>query len=470
MTDIQNVQTPVNQAVSDAEAWLSTQHNVIGSFSSLEELVVEGEDNLDKSTYNGILYHATMLRAEILKALWSNEIYIGMSIVDELIFNFSKDLTAPTSSQVLQYLTTTQAGTAGFVLYPLHGVGLETQPMFGVDDSIKSYILFKSIGACLTSQSNDFETAFDQIATMASKLGVSGRVPRDTLRHFLDSRSMNWITRNPLLMVKIASHTGSYYENQFIYTLKIRLASSLAVMLHAVAAYQGVIVDKFSSSATTNNWETLDIRHYLVAETRQKRSLPLEFRSVPMNLAAMELARLSDLTITLSSKTLAQSRFARTKGRLTAALKIVEAGHLAHVNATSPDKVRRRIFSRIVTALNWYRQSFGSRVSDDEAVVALAIAFETLLTDHYAGGVRDRVRRRVAICLKGRHGVTKYLEAVTAIMEARGAIVHHGSTVKVADRTSAQVAFAYCFEAIVDRLPSLGNRLDQPIGDLLGDV
>ena len=469
MTNIQNVQPPVNHVVSEAEAWLSAQHNIIASFSSLEELVVEGEENLNESTYNGILYHAKILRAEILKTLWDNDIYIGMSIVDELIFDFSKNLTGPTSSQVLQYLTTTQAGTPGFVLYPLHGLGLETQPMFAVDDSIKSYILFKSIGVCLTSQSNDFEAAFGQISSMASKLGVFGRVPRDTLRHFLDSRSMNWITRNPLLMVKIASHTGSYYENQFIYTLKIRLASSLAVMLHAVAMDRGMVVDKFRSSATTNNWETLDIRHYLVAETRQKRSLPLELRSVPMNLAAMELARLSDLTITLSSKTLYQSRFARTKRVLSAALKVVEAGHLTHVNAVSSDKIRRKVFSRIVTALHWYRQSFGSRVSDDEAVVALAIAFETLLTDHYSGGVRDRVGRRIAICLKGRQGVRRYVDSVTTVMEARGAIVNNGSTVKMTDRTSAQVAFAFCFEAIVDRLPSLGNRLDQPIGELLGD-
>lgn len=470
MTNVHNVQPPMNSVVTSAEAYLGGKHNVIASFPSLENLVVYGEENLDKSTYNGIMYHTVMLRVEILKALWQNQIYIGMSIVDELIFNFSQDLTGRTSSQIIQFLTNTQAGTPGFVLYPLHGLGLEIPPMFRIDHSIKSYILFKSVGACLTLQSTRFDTACDQISLMARKLGVVGRVPRDMLRHFFESRSMNWIVRNPLLMVKIASHTGDYYENQFIYTLKIRIASSLAVMLHAIAAEGGVEFDKFQSSATTNNWETLDIRHYLVAETREKQSLPLELRSVPMNLAAMELARLSDLAVLLSSKTLIQSRFARAKGSLTRALKVVEAGYLAHVNANSPDKVRSRVYSRIVTALNWYRQSFGSRTSDHEAVVALAIAFETLLTDYYSGGVRDRVRRRVAICLKGRQGVSQYVEAVTAIMEARGAIVHNGSTARRADRTGAQAAFVYCFKSVVDRLPNLGHGLEQPVAELLGDA
>ena len=131
MTNVRNVQPPMNSVVTSAEAYLGGKHNVIASFPSLENLVVDGEENLDKSTYNGIMYHTVMLRAEILKVLWQNQIYIGMSIVDELIFNFSQDLTGRTSSQVIQFLTNTQAGTPGFVLYPLHGVGLEIPPCLG---------------------------------------------------------------------------------------------------------------------------------------------------------------------------------------------------------------------------------------------------------------------------------------------------------------------------------------------------
>lgn len=64
--------------------------------------------------------------------------------------------------------------------------------------------------------------------------------------------------------------------------------------------------------------------------------------------------------------------------RLTQALKHVESGHLEHVNTASDNRVRRKVYARVITALDWYRQSFSARVTDDEAVVALAVAYAPL--------------------------------------------------------------------------------------------
>ena len=470
VSKLKNVQVPANVAITQAEQFLNGQHNVLGNFESLEDLVVDGEKSLHQSTYNGILYHIKSVRIELLKALWKEEIYIGMSIIDDLAFQFAKNNAGPIATQVIAYLTKTHIGTSGFVIYPLHGFGLEIEPMYWKNTALKTYVQFRELGVCLCSQNNNFDSAYKRISSMASKLGVVGKVPRETLRHFVDSRSMNWFTCNPLMMVKIASHTGDYYENQFIYTLKIRIASALAAMLYALSADRGDEVDKFASSSEVNNWETLDIRHYLVAETNKDKSVPLKLRSVPMNLAAMDLARLSDLTAILSSKTLGQRNLSVAKRMFAPALKVLESGYITHVNADSSNKVCRRVFSRVITALDWYRQSFGARVTDDEAIVALAIAFETLLTDHYTGGVRDRVTRRLGICLKGRRGVKDYIGAVASVMEARGAIVHNGSTMKRANRIKAQAAFALCVKAVVDRFPNLGSSLDQPVGRILGDV
>jgi len=280
---------------------------------------------------------------------------------------------------------------------------------------------------------------------------------------------MLWLTRNPLMMVRIASHTGAYYENQFVYTLKIRIAAALAAMLYALGAERDYKVGRSASSASVNNWETLDIRHYLIGEAGDKKSAPVDLRRVPMNVAALDLARLSDLTLTLSSRTLGLNFLKSARQRLVPALKAVESGHLTHVNTLSHDKVRRKVFARIVTALDWYLQSFSARVTDDEAVVALAVAFETLLTDAYAPGVSARIQRRVRICLRRKHGIEDYLAAVVSVMEARGAIVHNGSTLREAEVIKAQAAFALCFEAVVAHLPHVGTSLDQPIGAMLGD-
>lgn len=429
--------------------------------------MVDGEDELDEGTYKGILHHILVIRSELAKKFWQQEIYIGVSIIDEYIFFSAKKTPNQICQKVISLFKDSYVGNAGFVLYPLHGFGIEQSSLFHKNTKLKRYLHFQNMGICISQQSNNFEVAAKRVSEMASKLGVLGKIDHSTLNHHTTVGAMNWFKSNPLMMVKIVSHTGSYYENQFIYALKIRIAAAFAAMLYAVGANRGCEVDSFASSASINNWETLDIKHYLIGEARNKKSIPVDLRRVPMNVAALDLARLSDLTLTLSPKTLNLAFLKSFKQRFGKALKTIEMGHLTHVNTTSGDKVRRRVFSRIVTAIDWYRQSFSVRVTDDEAVVALAVAFETLLTDAYGRGVSARINRRVAICLKGKRGVVKYISAVNSVMEARGAIVHNGSTMKKADVVKAQAAFALCFEDVVNRLHRLGTSLDAPIGKIL---
>ena len=190
------------------------------------------------------------------------------------------------------------------------------------------------------------------------------------------------------MMISMISHTGDYFENQFIYTLKIRMSTALSAMLYAICVDKGYAVDDFVSTARVNNNQTLDIRHYLVGEIRKrKKGAYVELRCVPMNLAPIDLARLSDLSITLSSDTLRKKSIARLRRELGVILKELESGYITHVNTKSWDSVERRVYARIVTALDWFRYSFGGRATSDETIVNLAVSFETLLTDHYDRGV-----------------------------------------------------------------------------------
>ncbi|MBZ9798768.1 HEPN domain-containing protein [Mesorhizobium sp. ES1-4] len=119
----------------------------------------------------------------------------------------------------------------------------------------------------------------------------------------------------------------------------------------------------------------------------------------------------------------------------------------------------------LLTALSWFRQSFSARANEDEAIVALAVAFETLLTDHYGLGVAERLRRRIGICMKGVPRLAGY-----AIYYARSSIVHIGERDHAVDIHRAQVAFTRCFCAIADRLAVWTPTANNPMGDLLGDV
>jgi hypothetical protein len=361
-----------------------------------------------------------------------------------------------------------QAGAErpGFVLYPLTSFGMEMPTLFDRSSQLHDWVAFPHAGYAVSGQRHSVKAAHERLGEMAAALGIRQRIAVEDVRHF--ASQAGWLDRNPLMLVRLTSHTGDMYENQFVYSLKIRTAASCLLMLHALSVEKSGPVESFHASSNVNNWETLDIRHYLIGENLRGR--PMSLRRVPMNVSALELARLSDVAAVISTDELSTARMKRHSKEIVAALKTVERGYFRHVNLSSKDKIQKRLYKRLVTALDWYRQSFGSRVNESEAIVALAVAFETLLTDTYQKGVADRIERRLGICLKGVPGVGAYKQAVLAIYHARSEIVHSGSLAQQANIIAAQAAFARCFHMLVSRLAGWTATPDEPIRNLLQDT
>ena len=106
-----------------------------------------------------------------------------------------------------------------------------------------------------------------------------------------------------------------------------------------------------------------------------------------------------------------------------------------------------------------------------QTIVSLATAYEMLLTDHYGGGVSERLKRRVARVLRGVAGTTRYQQALSDLCEARGALVHSGVTGKgKVDLVAAQQGFVHVLCQLARRLGSLNRRSETPMRDLAEDV
>jgi len=160
MTIWNQIQAPATQKVQTAEAYLQNKHNELGAYESLEALGVDGEEHLDQSTYSGLMHHMLVIRSELAKVLWRHEIYIGISIIDELVFQSAKKAPAQICQDVLSFLSKSHAGNSGFVLYPLHGFGIEQAPFLRSDPELKPFLHFRSMGICLSPQSNSLGAAF----------------------------------------------------------------------------------------------------------------------------------------------------------------------------------------------------------------------------------------------------------------------------------------------------------------------
>ncbi|MDH4744928.1 HEPN domain-containing protein [Sphingomonas sp. NPDC092331] len=455
----------LGKKLKQSDDFLKAKHNLLSQFDSIDDLVTD-EKKLSAKDRQAIEHHILQLRAAIARTLWSNEFYIGRSLLDDYILHIAKNGSGDVPACVIAGLAAAGADRPGFVLYPLTGFGMEMPGIFAKDSKLRSEAVFKKAGFAVSTQSNSFDAAVASIERMARGLGVKQRIDKSDFRHF--AYTAKWFGKNPLMLVRVTSFTGDMYENQFIYSLKIRVAAANLLMLHCLSQEAVGPLDRHHNSSFVNNFETLDIAHYLIGEAIRGR--PMSTRRVPMNVSQLELAKLSDVAATLSTSALATSRMRRLAPKVTQALNTVERGYFRHVNLATHSKPENRLYRRLLTALDWFRQSFSARANEAEAIVALAVAFETLLTDQYAPAIAERLRRRIGICMKGVPGLASYQASVLAIYYARSSIVHTGEPDHAIDIHRGQVAFTRCFCAIAERLTTWTPAANNVMGDLLGDV
>ncbi|ANG98556.1 hypothetical protein A8A54_15405 [Brucella pseudogrignonensis] len=461
---LSNVSVRSTKSIRQSESYLANKHNYLNLFTSIDDLVTD-ETQLSEVDRTAIEHHILNLRAAIAREIWSREIYVGRSILDDCVLNAVKAGGGNIVGKVVTDLAHMGAERPGFVLYPLTSFGFKRPKLFDRSSSLRDWVAFPQSGYALSGQQHSVKDAYERLNKMSRSLGIKQKIDFEDVRHFANHAT--WLAKNPLMLVRLASHTGSMYENQFVYSLKIRTAASYLLMLHALSVEMNGPVERFESTSSVSNWETLDIRHYLIGENLPSR--PMSLRRVPMNVSALELARLSDVAAVISTDELSTPRMRRISSAIMPALKTVEQGYFRHVNLSSKDKVQKRLYQRLVTALDWYRQSFGSRINKSEAIVAIAVAFETLLTDNYQRGIADRIGRRIGLCLKGVPGVESYKQAVITLYDARSEIVHNGALSQQANLVAAQAAFARCFYRLISRLDGWTPVVNEPIRDILQD-
>jgi hypothetical protein len=456
-------------AAQAAQIYLKTKHNMLSGFESVDDFAVD-DTSLDAKDKRGIEHHLINLRAALARHLWRKEIFVGVSVLDMLLFGAVRDNTPDYGMEVLRRLSKASL-SAGFIIFPLHSTGIAQPP--GLFTKKKNrFVLFKKPGFAVVAQGNDYDATIAWITEAMKKLGIRGALNVDDWRHQMQAGHLQWFTRNPLLLVKLTSVTGTYYENQFIYALKLRLTNGLLMMLASFHAV-GKNAKDLPTTRRINNWQTLDIHHYLLGEAfkpaKPKARVEIDVRRVPMNLNAVDLAHLSDVPVTIDPDALSEPKNKMRLATLAAAIEAIERGYRESVTlARDKSTANARVYRKLVLSLDWYRRSFSATARDSEAVIALAVAFETLLSDFYAPGVTDKIIARVDLCLKGNIEAPKYQRAVKALFEKRGEAVHLGSFKGTPDLLLARRAYAFCLAKIASSMPLASKKMNEPIRHLLG--
>ena len=448
--------------------YLLSQQQILSQYKDIEDFILRDEEyttttNTPAKTLKGCEYHLLQIRNYLIRELRARNFFIGISVLEEVLFqNFKIQNNNPIIS-TLESIRDAGVLRAGFVLYPLHSLGV----IYG--GILKSYahasmtFHIPNIDIIVTPQTNSLSSSLEFIKKSTKILGINKTIPVDLIEHWHRSRTTKWIEKNPLLIARIHSYPGDYYENQFFITNKLKFATTLLLMLNSFQNFVSPREGYLFSSSRTNNWETLDIKHYFVFYPKAN-SNQLVGDCVPMNLSRPTLAELSEVQAELDPKFWGKRHV--IANRITQTLLRIESGYNQYIIGGSTSRNAIAVYRKIYKSIEFMRRSYRNKDDAGEAVVNLAVAFEILLTDSYSRGITARINARAKKLLKGVPGVRKFSESVQKLFEYRGQYVHTGFIEKVNIR-EAQVAYIMVLMNFCSLLNSIPLRGFDPVSRMI---
>lgn len=217
-----------------------------------------------------------------------------------------------------------------------------------------------------------------------------------------------------------------------------------------------------------NNFQTLDIKHYIVLHASAAKKRVLDGDCVPMHLQPAALAEVSELGFDFDPGH--WGRRTKAAGRIYEAVRRVHAGYLKNSVGSQRDATLGRLYRKLFDSLVYFRRSFHHSDDNWSNYVGLAVAFEMLVTDSYAPNVNERIVRRVRLLLRGTRGINIMVEAVDNLYKARGGIVHTGNTKTAVDLSLARQAFVHAFVVLAGRIATHPPSSQSPMQALCGDT
>jgi hypothetical protein len=456
-------------------SFLSIRRGILDKYQTFDDFIYDLAADPRPPDLSGFDHHLVVVRDAVLRVLRSNMVFVGPSVIEELVFDAFKGNAPGADPLTWLFETVRDAGLhePGLLIFPLHSTGILG---FGFargfarglhKGDIETEFAIPDAGLVFSPQTNSVAGTVRLIKRTEEHLGLKRGVPEDSLQHHMRISTTAWLTRNPLLLVRTRVFSGSTYENQRFLLLKLRTSTSLLLFLASLErAMRGRKLPSWTSSQTTNNWQTLDIHHYLVYQPSGRRGRQYVGKRIPMNLDLTDLSEVSGIGVDFNPQV--WTKRPKITARLIAALSTVERGFLKHEMIGSDPGVKGRVYRKLFSSLGYFRRSFRPLSRYEDRCVNLAIAFETLLTDSY-GAPRDTINRRAKLALASVPNAANLRRAAKKVYETRNSIVHTGTANLRPDLPLAQTAFTHCFLAVVEGLHRLPKESNAPIGAVLGD-
>lgn len=451
--------------VADSAQYLASQASDLTTWDGIEHLAQAAYDPAAPvAAAKAAAHHIQVVRNELARQLWSRQLFVGVTLLDELLLHTAAAGEPDPILGTLEYLRDSERGRGGLLVLPLHSFGFLAAGLLRPLGGASTALINAPNRFALTPQTNSLEHTIVFLRDVGPPLGVRKLVDPDLIRHWRRSRGTAWLERNPLLVAGVTSTAGYYYENEFLLLGRLRALTAAIVMLATLQPRTEDRAGFLFSSSQLNNLETRDIRHYLVLTADRRRLLTGQ--AVPIH-RRWHVDELSDLAVDIDPRY--WSRKAADADEIYRAVDSLYGGYLQHTVGACRENSLGRTYRKLFEAVSYFRRSYQSGGRGYTAVLSLATAFEMLLTDSYASGTAVRLRRRTQRLLRGVPGTRRYQQSVEDLYYARNRTIHAGTDEHL-DLHDARQAFVLAFVALMGRMPTLTGQEDCPLGTLTGDL
>ena len=410
-----------------------------------------------------VIRQIVIVREPILQALLNRQLFVAIDVLDVLVFEAARDGSSDIAFDVLKRIRDAQALRPGMLIFPVHSLGVLAAGLLQPAHTRISFFDQKA-GLTLSPQTNSMQRTFQFLEEARVHLNVRQELPIELLKHWRRSRPTKWLERNPLLVVR-ASHIpgGSFYTIEDLLLSRLQVATGQIALLAALQPPTEVRAGTLLSSRIINNWETLDIQHYIALfDTGGRRKL-LDGDCVPIHKSRTSVTDLTELALEIDP--MYWMRYSKEHAAIRLSVEQVYEGYLRRLTNVTVDDAKSRTYNRLFSALTYFRRSNRGSANDFTAIVTLNTAFELMLTDS-SGSIGPALQTNTAKLLKGRRGVKRMTDAVGDLYRARCDLVHAGKPAD-ADLVLARRAFALCFISLAGRVEGLAPATSTPVMDMV---
>ncbi len=464
--EIRRTRVRPGQTAGAALTYVVRHRETLSAFEDYVDLAVQAGEPGAGGTVRGLAHHFDLLVDVVGRELWSRQIYLGASLIAELLFDAARnpEISDPLKA-VLDFLRDRRVVRPGLVVFPLHAFGVLSAGLPHTFTGERISVVNERAGYVLIPQTNRLDRTIDVLEQARLDLNVAKEVPAEMIRHYHRSRAP-WLTSNPLLVVRATHLAASSYENQPLLMRRVRAVTGLLAML---AAFQPPTADRaahYFSTSRTNNSETLDINHYIALASHPNIHDQLDGMCVPINVAREQVYELTDLGVQLDPSY--RSRRSALFDRIQDAVDLV---HRSSVYADVRDLrgAQANVARKLFQSIDYFRRSYQRAAGSWATSITLATALEMLLTDGWEGlGVAARIQERARVLLKGTRGTRVYQQALRQLYDVRSEFVHQGRSRSSYDIDRVRQAYVLLFCELAEALTSIHANSKHPMRDICG--